>query len=86
MVSAKVKVNNQSGLHMHPAQLFVGAVSRFGCDVVIRFNGREINGKSIMNLLSAGIKKGTELEIKCTGDREESCLKAAVDLIAGLKD
>ena len=81
MVSANVKVVNPMGMHMRPAQLFIKEVTPFGCDVTIVFNGKEINGKSIMNLMAACIKQGSEIEIRCSGDREEECLKAAVALV-----
>ena len=47
----------------------------------MNFNGKDINGKSIMNLMAACIKQGSEIEIKCSGDNEEECLKAAVALV-----
>ena len=81
MVSAKVKVINPMGMHMRPAQLFIKEVTPFGCDVSINFNGKVINGKSIMNLMAACIKQGSEIEIKCSGGSEEECLKAAVALV-----
>lgn len=85
MVSAKVTVINPMGLHMRPAQLFIKEVTLFGCDVTIRFNGKDINGKSIMNLMAACIKQGSEIEIQCSGENEQECLKAAVALVeAGL--
>lgn len=34
-----------------------------------------------MNLMAACIKQGSEIEIKCSGDNEEACLKAAVALV-----
>ena len=58
MVSANVKIVNPMGMHMRPAQLFIKEVTPFGCDVTIVFNGKEINGKSIMNLMAACIKQG----------------------------
>ena len=58
MVSANVKVVNPMGMHMRPAQLFIKEVTPFGCDATIVFNGKEINGKSIMNLMAACIKQG----------------------------
>lgn len=64
MVSANVKVVNPMGMHMRPAQLFIKEVTPFGCDVTIVFNGKEINGKSIMNLMAACIKQGSEIEIR----------------------
>ena len=53
--------------------------------MTIRFNGKDINGKSIMNLMAACIKQGSEIEIQCSGENEQECLKAAVALVeAGL--
>ena len=81
MVSAKTKIVNPMGMHMRPAQLFVKVVTPFPCHVTLVFNGKEINGKSIMNLMAACIKQGAEIEIRCDGDREAECLKAAVELV-----
>ena len=81
MVSAKTKIVNPMGMHMRPAQLFVKAVTPFPCHVTLVFNGKEINGKRIMNLMAACIKQGAEIEIRCDGDQEAECLKAAVDLV-----
>ena len=81
MVSANVKVVNPMGMHMRPAQLFIKEVTPFGCDVTIVFNGKEINGKSIMNLMAACIKCGAEIEIQCSGEQEQACLDAAVALV-----
>ena len=74
MVSAKTKVINPMGMHMRPAQLFINTVT-------IVFNGKDINGKSIMNLMAACIKQGSDIEIRCDGPDEAECLKAAVALV-----
>ena len=81
MVSAKVKVINPMGMHMRPAQLFIKEVTPFGCDVSINFNGKDINGKSIMNIMAACIKYGTELTVECSGPDENEMLEKAVSLI-----
>ena len=81
MVSARTKLVNPMGMHMRPAQLFVKAVTPYPCSVTLVFNGREINGKSIMNLMAACIKQGVEIEIRCDGDQEADCLKTAVELV-----
>ena len=81
MVSAKEKVINPMGMHMRPAQLFIKEVTPFGCDVNINFNGKDINGKSIMHLMAACIKQGSEIEIKCSGEQEAEALKEAVALV-----
>ena len=85
MVSAKVTVINPQGMHMRPAQVFVAEMAKYNSDVTIVFGGKTVNAKSIMHLMAACIKQGSEIEIRCSGDREEECLKAAVALVeAGL--
>ena len=81
MVSKTVQVINPMGMHMRPAQLFIKTITPFACDVTILANGQEINAKSIMNLMAACIKQGTESEIQCNGADEEAALKAAVELV-----
>lgn len=81
MVSAKTTIVNPQGMHMRPAQLFVSTVAGFPCDVTILFGGKSINAKSIMHLMAACIKQGSEIEIQCSGDKEAEALKAAVELV-----
>ena len=87
MVSKKTTVINPQGMHMRPAQVFVGEMGKFKCDVNILFNGKTINGKSIMNLMASLIKKDSEIEIQCSGEDENEALAKAVELVeAGLGD
>lgn len=81
MVSEKVTVINPQGMHMRPAQLFVNTLSAYKCDVTILFGKNKINARSIMNLMAACIKCGSEIEIQCDGEQEAQALKAAVDLV-----
>ncbi len=85
MVSAKTKIINPMGMHMRPAQLFIKELTPYQCDVTILFGDKQINGKSIMNLMAACLKQGSEIEIQCDGPDEQAALDAAVKLIeAGL--
>ena len=87
MVSAKVKVIKPQGMHMRPAQVFVAEMAKYNSDVTIVFGGKNVNAKSIMHLMAACIKQGSELEIRCEGEQEAEALKAAVALVeAGLGD
>lgn len=81
MVSEKIRINYPEGLSIRPSQLLIKALAAYNCDVMIRFGGREINARSIMNLLAAEIRKGSEIQIKCSGEKEEECLQAAVALL-----
>ena len=81
MVSEKVTVINKMGFHMRPASAFVQAMAQFKSDINIVFNGKNIDGKSIMNVMAACMKQGSELELQCSGPDEAEMLKAAAALI-----
>ena len=87
MVSQKITVTNEQGLHMRPASVFSQAVTPFASSVKVVFNGNTYDAKSVMMLMSACIKCGAEIEIICDGPDEEDALKKAVELVeSGLGD
>ena len=81
MVSKKTKIVNPMGMHMRPAGMFANAMMKFDSDVNLVANGKTVNAKSIMNLIAACIKCGTEVEVQCSGPDEEAALMEAVRLI-----
>lgn len=83
MVSQKITVTNKSGLHARPAGELARITSKCGSDVAIMVGERKVNPKSILNLMAAAIKCGTEIEVICNGTTEEQDLKVITDAIAG---
>lgn len=81
MVSQKTTLVNGQGFHMRPAGNFAAAMGKYKSDVTILFNGNRVDGKSLMNIIAACIKCGSEVEIQCSGPDEQEALKAAVDMI-----
>ena len=81
MVSEQLTVVNKAGFHMRPANLFVQAMTRFQSNITIVFNDRDIDGKSIMNVMAACMKQGTEIEIRCEGPDEVEMLRTAAELV-----
>ena len=81
MVSKMTKIVNPMGMHMRPAGMFANAMMKFDSDVNLVANGKTVNAKSIMNLIAACIKCGTEVEVQCSGPDEEAALLEAVRLI-----
>jgi phosphocarrier protein len=87
MVSQKITVTNEQGMHMRPASVFSQAMTPFAADVKIIFNGNTYDAKSVMMLMSACIKCGAEIEVQCDGADEQDALNKAIELIeAGLGD
>lgn len=87
MVSAHVTVINPQGLHMRPAKVFITAVKDFPCRITIEAGGKSVNGKSIMQIMTACIKQGAEIVIRCDGEQEDEALQKAVETVeSGLGD
>ena len=81
MVSKETKIVNPMGMHMRPAGMFAQAMMKYDSDVTLVFGDKEVNAKSIMNLMAACIKCGSELEVRCSGPDEEAAMAEAIRLI-----
>lgn len=81
MLSRKKVISNPSGLHMRPAGVFVKACTPFKSDVNFEIRGNTYNGKSMINVLSAAVKCGDEIELKIEGEDEQACMDAVIAAI-----
>jgi phosphocarrier protein len=63
-----VTLASQNGLHARPAGLLAKLASQFQSKVEFIANGNTKNGKSIMSLMSLGLKGGESILIKAEGD------------------
>ena len=52
MVEKKVEVRLKSGLQARPAAAFVQEATQFSSDIFIEKDGKKVNAKSIMGLMS----------------------------------
>ena len=87
MVSGKVTIVNKLGLHARPAGLFVKEMSVFKSDITIINGAKKVNAKRVMQMMSACITCGTEIEIQCNGPDEAEMLQHAIEIIqSGLGD
>ncbi|MFJ9204639.1 HPr family phosphocarrier protein [Bacillus velezensis] len=75
MVQGKVEVRLKTGLQARPAALFVQEANRFGSDVFLEKNGKKVNAKSIMGLMSLAVSSGTEVTLIAEGDDEKEALE-----------
>ena len=71
MVSKKVKVVNPSGLHLRPAGVLSQTAMKFKSRTLIECGEKHIVAKSVLNVMAAGIKCGTEITVACDGPDEE---------------
>ena len=81
MREKKIIIKNKLGLHARAAVKFVNLANRFGASVKIVKDGNEIDGKSILGILTLAAIQGSEIVLLVSGQDEDSALKALTDLI-----
>ncbi len=86
MQSIKVIISNDTGLHARPATLLVKKASSFKSDVSIEANGKKVNAKSLIGILSLGATKGTEVSVITSGEDELEAVGEIAKLIETLED
>lgn len=86
MQSIKVKISNSTGLHARPATLLVKKASSFKSDISIESNGKKVNAKSLIGILSLGATKDTEIIVITSGEDEVEAVNELVKLIETLED
>ena len=79
-------IKNKVGLHARPASLFVKKANEFESDITIEANGTEIDGKSILSVMSLGAGKGTCVIIGADGKDEEDAVAALVQTLDAFED
>ena len=80
MVSQKVVVKNEAGLHARPASALVKVASRFKSEFFIKMYGYKVNGKSILGVMTLAAESGAEMELILDGPDEEIALDELVKL------
>jgi len=76
-----LQIQNELGLHARAGTKFVQIASKFPCDIVVIKATNEVNGKSILSLLTLMAPKGTTITIRANGERAAEAVAALVALI-----
>ena len=74
MISQEIILRNKEVLHARPATEIVKTANQYSCNVKFDVQGKEYNAKSVLNIMSAGIKNNTQIKIICDGVDEEQAL------------
>ncbi|MEM1271665.1 MAG: HPr family phosphocarrier protein [Bacteroidota bacterium] len=82
MISRDVTVLNRAGIHTRPASQIVRAAARFKSEFYIVKDGYEINGKSIIGVMTLAAEQGATLTLTFEGPDEADAADAIVALFA----
>ena len=80
MIERQVTIKNRAGLHTRPAATLVKTAAKFKAEFTIIKDGFEINGKSIIGVMTLAAEQGSVLSLRFEGEDEEDAMKAITDL------
>lgn len=81
MVEKQVVLINEKGMNGEMATRFVQIASQYTSKILIAYNDKDVNAKSIMSLLTLAIAPGEEFAIKVRGEDEQKALRALLRFI-----
>ncbi|MDH7603584.1 MAG: HPr family phosphocarrier protein [Melioribacter sp.] len=79
MIEKKVKIINNAGLHTRPAATLVKLASKYKSDFYLLKDGMQINGKSIIGVMTLAAEKGSEITLIFDGEDEEQAAAEIID-------
>jgi phosphocarrier protein len=81
MTTRVVEVTNRIGLHASPASFFIQQACSFQSTIWVEKGDRKINAKSLLGLLSMGIRQGEKITLIAEGADEVAALDGLEDLL-----
>jgi phosphocarrier protein HPr len=83
LIEKKITIQNKQGLHARPAAIFVQIANKYESDIVIKKGRQEVNGKSIIGLLTLAAEKGAKLHIRANGPDAKEAIEELEKVILG---
>jgi phosphocarrier protein HPr len=80
MIEHVVTIRNRAGLHTRPAAAIVKLAAKYKSEFFIEKDGLQINGKSIIGVMTLAAEQGSQLIVRFDGPDEEEAYRAMADL------
>ena len=74
MKEFKYTIKDAQGIYARPAGMLVKEAAAFPCNITIEGNGKSMDAKRILGVMSLGIKCGQEIIIRADGEQEEEAI------------
>jgi phosphocarrier protein len=81
MIEKEVPIRNKLGLHARAAVKFVNLANRYSSSVKVIKDATEIDGKSILGILTLAAVQGSSVALRISGKDEDEAMKALTALI-----
>lgn len=83
MIQRSMTIQLTSGLEARPVAVLVQKASQYDSTVYIQAEGKKVNAKSIMGMMSLGLNKGEEVTIIADGKDESDAVESIEAYLCG---
>ena len=86
LLEKRIIIRTRLGLHARPAAVFVQIANKYESEITVRKGVDEVNGRSIMGILTLAAGKGTTIFIKAEGPDADKVMEELELLLSGNLD
>jgi phosphocarrier protein HPr len=79
MIEETVTIKNKAGMHTRPAATIVKMAAKYKCDFYIQKDDLNINGKSIIGVMTLAAEMGSKVVLAFDGEDEGEACKEITD-------
>ena len=83
MIKKAVEIKLQNGLEARPVAVLVQVASKYDSTVYLESNGKKVNAKSIMGMMSLGLDNGEMVTVTADGEDESMAVADIEKFLAG---
>lgn len=81
MIEIEVKITDNIGFHARTASIFAKKAAAFESNIIVKANDKIVNGKSMLNLMSLGVKSGMNIFIMAEGQDSDEAINVLRQLV-----
>ncbi|NTV78697.1 MAG: HPr family phosphocarrier protein, partial [Clostridiales bacterium] len=74
MIQKSIKIQLANGLEARPVAMLVQVASQYNSSVYVQTEGKKVNAKSIMGMMSLGLDAGEIVTVEVDGNDEEAAI------------
>lgn len=75
MIRKPITIQIPSGLEARPVALLVQVASQYESKIHVEVEGKRVNAKSIMGMMTLGLESGEEITVEAAGNDEEAAMQ-----------
>lgn len=83
MIQKSMQIQLANGLEARPVAVLVQKASMFDSEIYIEAEGKKVNAKSIMGMMSLGLNMGEEVTVIANGKDEADAVANLENYISG---